>query len=225
MVVVEIGDEIAPQVLAQRLLDVCDVRIERARTERRLEERAEAGDDVVIEAIHLGDGYHVVRVGRERRVRHLGVVVIERLALRGEDQAGLIKRIPAEHAAHRIRDEFLDHVARKELCALLLGFAWVNERRVALERDALQRHVARHVIPHAIGIRHEFVVACLALALLLGDLAPMGVEVLHRRLHEAIRLTALPRVQQWKACEVPRSLVGVPVYMGKCNERINILGN
>ena len=221
MVVVEIGDEIAAQVLAQHLLDERDVRIERFRAERCLEERTETGDDVVIEAIHLGDGYHVVFVRCERRVRHLHVVVVHGLALGCQDQPGLVERVPAEHATHRIRDEFLDHIACEELRALPRRLVRVGKRRVALERDALQRHVARHVIPHAIGIRHEFVVACLALALLLGNLAPMGVEVLHRRLHETAGIAALLRVKQREACEVPRGLVGVPVGFGGGDELPN----
>ena len=65
----------------------------------------------------------VVAVGREGGLRHLAQVVVERFALIGEDQAGLVEGVAAEHAADGVAEEFAHGVGQQ--AGFELGFVWL----------------------------------------------------------------------------------------------------
>ena len=86
--------------------------------EGHAEELPESGHDVILEPFILGDGDDVVRVGLERGIRDLRVIVGESLTLGSENQTGLVERVATEHAADRIGDDLLDDISRHEFVTL-----------------------------------------------------------------------------------------------------------
>lgn len=173
MIVVEIRGEILPQRLAEHLFDIGDVLVHMLLAERCGKERAEAGGEIVFEPFVVGDGDDVVRVRLERGVRDLRVIIIDGFVLGGENQARLVETIAAKHAADRVGDDLLNDIDSHLRVTLGGRVLRIGERRIALQRDALDRHVTRNLITHAIRIRHQLVVANLTLALFLGDLLAM----------------------------------------------------
>ena len=102
---VEILGEILADVLAKRVLDIAQVLAEMRLAEGGAQEQAEAFGDVVGEPVGVEHGDDVVFVRHEARLGHAGEVVGQRLALIGEDQAGRVEAVAAEHAAHGVGEE------------------------------------------------------------------------------------------------------------------------
>lgn len=110
MVLVEIVDEILAQRLAKRPFDIRQILRQMLRTECDLQEPTEPGDDVILEAVNLGDRYHIILVRLETCIRYTFMEIIHGLALGGENESRLIDGVTSEHAANRIGDELLDHI-------------------------------------------------------------------------------------------------------------------
>ena len=74
---------------------------------------------------------------------------IKRLALRGEDQSRLIKRIPAEHAAHRIGNEFPDDILGEFLVARFRRiFGYANATYASTTHVPTAHRTAHHHVRH-----------------------------------------------------------------------------
>ena len=101
------------------------------------------------------------------------MVVVKNLTLRGENQARLVERVSAEHATHRIGDQFLDYILSEQLITFRLGFVRIRERGITLQRNAFQRHIAFHIVTHAIRVRDKLIIANLTLTLFLGNPIPI----------------------------------------------------
>ena len=131
------------------------------------------------------------------------MVVIKRFTLRSENQTRLIERIPAEHAAHRIRNELLDDILREFLVAHFRSILRICERDVALQRHAFQRHIAWHVITHAIYICDQLIIADLTLTLFLRYTIPVLTKMRYRLFKQISHLCTLIRVKQRKPSKIP----------------------
>ena len=101
-------EEVLPQVLAEGRFDEAQVHLECVFAEGGAEELAEAGYDVVREPLAVQHGQDAVLVGDEAELLvglHLGQVVGQGIAGVGQDEAGLVERVPAQHAADGIGEE------------------------------------------------------------------------------------------------------------------------
>ena len=121
--------------------------------EGHAEELPESGHDVILEPFILGDGDDVVRVGLERGIRDLRVIVGESLTLGSENQTGLVERVATEHAADRIGDDLLDDISRHEFVTLGRRVLRVCECWITFQRHSFDRYVAWHFIAHTVGVR------------------------------------------------------------------------
>ena len=97
-----------------------------------------------------GDGDDVVRVGLERGIRDLRVIVGESLTLGSENQTGLVERVATEHAADRIGDDLLDDISRHEFVTLGRRVLRVCECWITFQRHSFDRYVAWHFIAHTV---------------------------------------------------------------------------
>lgn len=96
-------------------------------------------------------------------------------ALVGQDQAGPVQRIAAEHAAHGVRDQFRGGVAAQaRLAAGLAVRRGVAVVGVAGQCDLAEGHVGRELLLQAIGLDKEPVVLHLQAAHLVGVGLPLG---------------------------------------------------
>ena len=149
------------------------------------------------------------------------MVVIKCFTLRCENQTRLVERIPAEHAAHRIRNELLDDILSEFLVTHFRSILRICERDVALQRHAFQQYIARHVITHAIRIRNHLVITDLTLALFLRYTIPVLTKMRYRLFKQISHLCTLIRIEQRESLEIPRCLERVPILRRDTNYLCN----
>jgi hypothetical protein len=140
-------------------------------------------------------------------------IVVEGLPLVGEDQAGLVERVAAEHAPDGVGDQLAHGVRQQQRLQLLLALAVaVPVVRVAGEGDLVERHLRGQLVPQAVGVDEDAVVLLLQPPHLQHGLPPTGAKMpvgfLQRR-------PAMFGGEQREGSEVPGGFVGVPV--GFCN--------
>ena len=146
--------------------------------------------------------------------------IVDRLALRREDETWRVKRIAPEHATDRIRDELLDKVEREELVALLGARLRIGERLVALEGYAFEGHVTIDDITNAIRFRDDFIIANLALALCLTLRIQLCAQV--HEMQREVRMVIV-RIKQHACLEIPRSLITIPICFGDISKCFRVL--
>src|SRR5262245_52265663 len=105
MIVEKVAREVLANVLAERLLQKCEVVLEMLLAEGVTQEAAKPRSDVVGEPVAIEYGNHIVDVRLKSRTRNLGAIMLKPLALVREDQTGHIEAIAPEHAAHRVGHE------------------------------------------------------------------------------------------------------------------------
>ena len=213
-----VADAVVPLVLdVQPLLDETEVCLVLLRSEGRAQKGAEAFGYAVGEPVAVHDGDDVLLVRREERPRDATQIVVESLPLVGEDQAGLVERVAAEHAPDGIGDQLAHGVRQQQRLQLLLALARaVPVVRIAGEGDLVQRHVGGQLVPQAVGVDEDTVVLFLQPPHLQHGLPPTGAKMpvgfLQRR-------PAMFGDEQREGGEVPGGFVGVPVEFSNIQQR------
>jgi len=185
MVGVELTEEIiANAVVAlaldvQCLLDEAEVFLVMFVAEGHTQELAEALGDVVGKPVAVEHGDDIIIVGWEAGLRNPLQVVLDGLALVGQDQPRLIQRKAAEHAAHGIGDQLAHGVGQQQSLQLVLALVVaVAVVWVAGQGDFIERHLGRQLILQAIGLNEDAVVLFLQPLHLQRHLPPVGAELL-----------------------------------------------
>ena len=175
------------------------------------QELAEAQCDVVGKPIAVQQRDHVVVIGREAGLRHLGQIVGQRLTLVGQDQPRLVQAVATQHAAHGIAHQLTHGVGQQQGFQLFFALvAAVAVMRVAGERDLVQGYLGRQLILQAIGVDEDAVVLFLQALHFQCHLAPVDAELLVAGLERRLAIVGL---QQREAREVPRDFIGVPISL------------
>ncbi len=108
VILIERLHEVVAQVFhTEGLSDEAEVLLEMLLAEGCTKKLPEARDDVILEPVTIHDRDDVVGIRHERRSGNLSQVVLHSGTLVGENQAGLVDAVSAEHAAHRVRDQVL----------------------------------------------------------------------------------------------------------------------
>ena len=165
MLLVKILHEIFADILADGFFDESEIAGECLLAERELEEILELRDDVIDEPFVIEDGENAVAIGEKAGANCLllilffrtrpdfGDVVVEILALIGEDQAGLFERVTPHHAADGVRDELFDRIFQQPLLSLmrerevsrrairLLFEGWMNLSRRNIEIETIAEQI------------------------------------------------------------------------------------
>ena len=109
MVLVEVVEEIFPQVLAEGVFEEAEILPQRRFAEGGAEEFAGAENDVVLEPLAIQHGDDAVLVGDEGEfgqwLAHFFQKLTQGVAGVGEDEAGVVGGIAAHHAADGIGEE------------------------------------------------------------------------------------------------------------------------
>ena len=211
-----VADAVVPLVLdVQPLLDEAEVFLVLLRSEGRAQKGAEPFGDAVGEPVAVDDGDDVLLVRRKERPRDATQIVVESLPLVGEDQAGFVQRISAEHAPDGIGDQLAHGVRQQQRLQLLLALARaVPVVRVAGEGDLVQRHLGGQFVLEAVGVDEDAVVLLLKPLHLQRGLPPTGAKMPVRFLQ---RRPAMFGGKQREDGEVPGNFVGVPVEFSNGN--------
>ncbi|MOA22324.1 hypothetical protein D3C78_1428730 [compost metagenome] len=150
MVSVELAQEVIAQAVVTLALDVeglfdkrqvvLVMRIAKSHTQ----ELAETQGDVVREPVTVEQRDHVVVIGREAGLWHFAQIVLQRLALVGQNQPRLVEAIAAKHAAHGIGHQLAHGVSQQHRLQFFLApIATIAIVRVRGERDLTQWHLGR----------------------------------------------------------------------------------
>ena len=109
----------------------------------------------------------------------MGVLPIY-MGVKGEENAGLTVSFlyfamnkNASEKDQKATKQFLDYILSEQLITFRLGFVRIRERGITLQRNAFQRHIAFHIVTHAIRVRDKLIIANLTLTLFLGNPIPI----------------------------------------------------
>ena len=181
--------------------------------EGHAQEQAEAFGDVIGEPVTVEHRDHVILIGHEARFGDAGEVILQSLALIGEDQARRVKAVAPEHAAHGVGEELGHGVGAQ--AGLVRGGVVLDAIAiggVAGEGDLFDRHLRGQLVLQTIGVDEDAVVLFLQPLHLVRHALPMGAEggvaVLQR-------LAAMLGREQRERGEIPGGFVGVPVCSAK----------